>query len=203
MTDFNISLWASKPPWPWASPSKFPKTGFFLQPYLLICQEKGLQIHTSMEHRMEITRKWKQAQWTQVMHFQSAASPETQPADHKSWYFWLWLLICSGLYMYPISCFSKNISTISFLRQRNSNTWKKLPFQWLVESEYAQWEKKIRMDEMMRFESQTSFSCFFLRLKAISFPLVVSFLFYDYWALLELYILDMNFSLWSVLLVNQ
>lgn len=31
MTDFNISPWASKPPWSLASPSKFPNTGFFLQ----------------------------------------------------------------------------------------------------------------------------------------------------------------------------
>lgn len=89
--------------------------GSFLQPCLPICQEKGLHINTSVGHRMEVTRKWKQASavdpgdaFSELCFSQNTNSRSLKLMPRHD----LWHLICSGLYMYPISCFSKNISTI-------------------------------------------------------------------------------------------
>jgi hypothetical protein len=56
MTDFDISPWASKPPWSSASPSKFPETGFSLQVRLSIAM-KRLFISTCVDNRMKASEK--------------------------------------------------------------------------------------------------------------------------------------------------
>lgn len=114
MADFDISSWASKPPWSSASPSRFSKAGFSLQtlpPNLLgenfayPCVYRAQNPYRREESAEDVGDVSSES----LLSINISNGSENLLLRHR-----LYSFPYSALYMNPILCFSRMISTVKF-----------------------------------------------------------------------------------------